>query len=112
VHGYKRANDELRKGIVSEYSRLLDETLDKLPNHTDIVFRGDQLDEKLFALYTEAFLSDSPTSPGFFFSSTKNARVAEHFPNSTVLITIFSRTGKAIEGYSFFGPKNPLLNEP
>lgn len=106
--GYQDLNEKLRisnGAILPIFGKLLAETLKKLPNFVDNIYRGVNLTKDEYGRYLEAFFNNEIICEPFFISTSRSIFVGNQFGN--VHFEIFCRTGKNIERIA----KHPLEKE-
>ncbi|MFN8347728.1 MAG: ADP-ribosyltransferase [Spirosomataceae bacterium] len=104
--GYETVNETLiqNKGIITtDYERLLNAALKKLPSYQGVVFRGAVLSKKQKQRYTDALNTNSSVPEPFYLSTSKSELIANQFSQGNTLYMIFSKTGKSIEKFAKFG---------
>ncbi len=108
IDGYESLNDSLRNGKGHRFEEWLNQTLDKLPDHRGIVFRGCQLTTNEKQFYLEAFEKETPFLELAFISSSKSRETANLFSFGDTIFEIYSLHGKSIEQLSFHGVQSPF----
>ena len=106
--GYQDLNEALRisKGAnIPIFGKLLSQSLKKLPNFIDNIYRGVNLTKKEYSRYSDAFLNDEIISESFFISTSRSILVGNQFGD--IHFEIFCLTGKNIESIV----KHPLEKE-
>jgi hypothetical protein len=97
------------------FDKLLQSGLDKLPNYEGRVYRGTSLPEHyILSKYKEAADNNTQVSEDAYTSCSKTDEVLEEYMNRSdhpkdvnVIFIIESKTGKDIEGISYFGKNFP-----
>lgn len=103
--GYENVNELLRETDGkqnSEYGMLLAQTLAKLPDYEDVVYRCADLSEFQLKKYIEAEANNSTLVEHSFVSASKSKFIAYAYGRKCVF-RIYSRTGKAIEEFAKYG---------
>ncbi len=104
--GYENINNTLIENkviITNSHVRFLCETLNKLPDHQDVVFRGVDFNTSQKQRYIDALNGNTPIQEFSFFSTSRSELIANSFSKGDTLFMIFSKTGKQIEKFSKFG---------
>lgn len=107
--GYEDLNEELRKSAgknISNFGKLLNKCLAKLPNYEGLVYRCADLSLRELNRYIEAESLNKPITEHSFVSTSKSELTAISFGKNTKF-EIYSRTGKEIERFAKFGLHNP-----
>lgn len=106
--GYDDLNEQLRisKGGTSDYSKLLNTSLNKLPNFEGLVHRCVDLTPVELQVYIDAEKQNKIVIEYPFISTSKSEFTAYAFGRN-VKFTIYSKTGKEIEKFAKFGLHNP-----
>ncbi len=103
--GYESVNISLRKNQgknKTEFGRLLDNVLRKLPNYRGLVFRSANLTGAELERYKEAYEKNTILVEHSFISTSKSIGIASMYGKSCQF-TIISRTGKEIEEFTKYG---------
>jgi hypothetical protein len=79
------------------------DTLQKLPDYQNVVFRGSKLNKSQKQRYKDAFHNDRLIQEHHFLSTSQSEIIANLFSKGDTFFTIFSKTGKQIEKFSKFG---------
>lgn len=98
---FESLNEELRKtngNKITNFGKLLDKCLAKLPNFEDIVYRGVNLTTKELNRYIDAYNENLNIIECQFLSSSISKAEAHRYGDT--LFRIFSKTGKSIEALS------------
>ena len=103
--GYENINEKLRDGKEDEYEKHLNNTLDKLPNFQDVVYRGANLTPKQIDRYLNSEKKNLPITEKAFTSTTTSIYIANLYGNT--IFSILSKTGKKIEALSCYGTNSP-----
>lgn len=104
--GYENTNEVLiqNKGVITTpYAQFLADTLQKLPDYQDVVFRGTTLIPSQKQRYMVANQQNILVTEPLFLSTSRSEIIANLFSKGNTLFTIFSKTGKQIEKFSKFG---------
>ena len=107
--GYETVNEILRdsKGKENtEFGKLLNIVLDKLPSFDGLVYRSANLTTLELQRYSEALKTKDSLKEYSFISTSKSRLTAMAF-NGNVLFRMYSRSGKEIEKIAKFGPSDP-----
>ncbi len=103
--GYENLNEQLRvsKGVKNNFfGKVLDESLKKLPDFIEFVYRGVELNKSELEHYKACFEKKKFVTEHSFFSTSKNKAEAYKWCKGKygVLFQILSKHGKAIETVS------------
>jgi hypothetical protein len=107
--GYEQLNERLRvsKGKdISEFGKLLDKTMAKLPDYEDITFRAADLTDIELQNYLSAHENNGILVEHSFVSTSKSKVIAYGF-GKTCRFTIVSKSGKDIEPFAKYGAHHP-----
>lgn len=106
--GYEDLNEYLRisKGGNSDYGKLLNKCLNKLPDFEGLVYRCVDLTISEMQIYIDAASQNTLVTEYSFVSTSKSELTANSFGRKVKFI-IYSRTGKEIEKFAKFGLHNP-----
>ena len=111
-NGYQLVNENLRKSKGKKFDvfgKLLDQTLEKLPNFDGLVYRSANLTNHELRRYNDTIAKNDLLKEYSFTSTSKSRLLAMAFKGNT-LFRIYSRTGKEIEKIAKFG-ENGIINE-
>ncbi|MDC8001973.1 ADP-ribosyltransferase [Aequorivita todarodis] len=98
VNQYLRINN----GRLNDFGKLLDISLDKLPNYRKLCFRAVHLKPNELKKYIDAFESSNKIIEHSFLSCSSSRLIAMQF-NHNVLFRIQSKKGKDIQKIAKFG---------
>lgn len=88
------------------FANHLNTALSKLPSYNSVVYRGLEFTSSRLEKYRVAFKKNEPIIEHSFTSTSANRRIALQY--GTLILRIFSKTGKFIENISKFGIDSPL----
>jgi predicted house-cleaning noncanonical NTP pyrophosphatase (MazG superfamily) len=107
--GFAYLNEFLRKNHgqeITEFGKLLDKVLSKLPNYVDIVYRVVDLTNYELEKYSVAETNNSILVEHSFVSASRSKFIAYEFGKSCQF-RIFSKRGKQIESFAKYGIHHP-----
>lgn len=99
--GFKELNLILRNSngaIIPEFGEFLKNSLNKLPNFADVVYRGVNLSENEIEKYLKLYKEKSIFTENTFISATKSKNIAYQHGNG--IFRIISKKGKDVEQLS------------
>jgi len=108
--GYEDLNEKLRQSEgkdISDFGILLDECLSKLPDYQGIVFRGVNLPKYLIEEYFIKFERKQKITENAFLSTS--LKTSEAYKYGTIVLQIFSRTGKSVASVSRYPYEKEIL---
>lgn len=106
--GYEDLNRKLRLSNGNndtDFGKLLDKAILKLPDYIGLVYRGVYLNDVQIERYRLALKNNLTISEPTFVSTSKSVIIAKGFGNA--LFRIVSKSGKLIENISNFGIHKP-----
>lgn len=108
--GYEGLNENLRSTNGrndSEFGKILDSSLAKLPSYKKLVYRGANLTKSELAKYESSYMDNKPLTEHTFVSASKSRLIAEEYSRNNTLFRISSKSGKEIDGIAKFGKHDP-----
>jgi hypothetical protein len=107
--GFEYLNEILRLSggkKTTEFGKLLDKTLSKLPNYEDILYRSADLTVFEMQKYLDAFKNNGILVEHSFISTSKSKAIAYGF-GKNCHFRILSRTAKNVEAFAKYGVHHP-----